>query len=499
MVMKFVPKGVRMNRNSILLFITMIFLSLTAAPKQEVDMRQHEIAGLKNHLALQRDSLHREIAARWEARRKAVEQREVDKEEIARLSDVQEKVFNAAVAEKEKGYALERRIEEVGKTLDDTRQQWSYVQSVMTDLLDKESDAPGGFFPTDYDSARVRLEEINRSFRKRAGVTSAVRKLARYSASTLADQCQLTTEKATVLPDGEEQVPMTVARFGSVFGYGICEDGRLYTIAQSGREGNDRYRIRPIKNPVLVQYLTARFETWVADGAPSGPVMMDIMQNDQSGVLLSGKKESRSERLRQFIRAGGPVMIPLGILPLWALVIIIIKLIQFSGRQFSVKHIFRRLTRYLDNDDIGGARSFLQKKKGSAIRTAQPCLHPATTSRKVAESAVKEVLYTESSRLGRHLNTLAVIAGVAPLMGLLGTVTGMIRLFEVITRFGTGDPKLLAGGISEALITTEIGLIIAVPVLLIHNFLRNCKNGITAQLQIGALQLMNRLFPEKGK
>lgn len=485
---------------SILPLVFSLVSSLTGAPKKEaVDTRRHEIVKLKNQLALQRDSLHREIAARWEARRKAVEQREVDKEEIARLSDVQEKVFNSSVAEKEKGYALERRIEEVGKTLDDIRQQWSYVQSVMTDLLDKESAAPGGFFPTDYDSARVRLEAIKRSYRKRANVTAVVRKLARYSEATLADQHQLSTVKATVLPDGEEQVPMTVARFGSVFGYGIGEDGRLYTIAQSGREGTDRYRIKQIENPALTQHLTTQFETWVANGYPSGTILMDVMQNDQSGVLLSGKKESRKERLWRFARAGGPVMIPLAILPLWAFVLIIIKLLQFSGRRFTVKRTFRRLIRYLDNDDIGGARSFLQKRNGSAIRTAEPCLHPATASRKVAESAVKEVLYTESSRLGSHLNTLAVIAGVAPLLGLLGTVTGMIRLFEVITRFGTGDPKLLAGGISEALITTEIGLIIAVPVLLMHNFLRNCKNGITAQLQIGALQLMNRLFPEKGK
>jgi len=89
--------------------------------------------------------------------------------------------------------------------------------------------------------------------------------------------------------------------------------------------------------------------------------------------------------------------------------------------------------------------------------------------------------------LASHLNTLAVIAAVAPLLGLLGTVTGMISLFEVITRFGTGDPKLLAGGISEALITTEVGLIVAIPILLIHNYLRNRKNRIGSDLQLHAM------------
>ena len=486
--------------NKILIILLLVNGIIYSKPKKpEVDPREQEIVRLKNELALQRDSLHREIAARWEARKKAVEQREVDKEEIERLNDVQEKVFNATIAEKEKEYALERRIEEVEKNLEDTKQQWGYVKSVITDLLDKEAEVPAGFFPIDFDTARIQLETISRSFGKREDVSSAVRGIARYGVATLALQRQCSTVKTTLLPDGEDQVVMTVARFGSVFGYGMCEDGRLYTIAQSGREGIDRYRIRKIQNEVLKQDLAPRFETWLADGFPSGTVSLDIMQNDQSGVLLSGKKATRMERLKKFFKSGGPVMIPLALLPLWALVLVIIKLVQFTGRRFIARRIFRRLVKYLDNDDIGGARSYVQKRKGGAIRTAAPCLHPSTSSRKVAESAVKEVLYTESNHLGSHLNTLAVIAGVAPLLGLLGTVTGMIRLFEVITRFGTGDPKLLAGGISEALITTEIGLIIAVPVLLAHNFLRNYKNGITAQLQIGALQLMNRLFPEQAK
>ncbi|MDO5575500.1 MAG: MotA/TolQ/ExbB proton channel family protein, partial [Fibrobacter sp.] len=82
--------------------------------------------------------------------------------------------------------------------------------------------------------------------------------------------------------------------------------------------------------------------------------------------------------------------------------------------------------------------------------------------------------------------------------GLLGTVTGMINLFEVITKFGTGDPKILAGGISEALITTEAGLIIAVPVLLFHNYLRNRKKKIVVELQLHALRLLNRIYCETG-
>ena len=78
-----------------------------------------------------------------------------------------------------------------------------------------------------------------------------------------------------------------------------------------------------------------------------------------------------------------------------------------------------------------------------ASKVALVCL--LQDGRKGAEDAVKEALMKGVPAFGSHLNTLAVIAGVAPLLGLLGTVTGMINLFEVITRFGTGDPKLLCG------------------------------------------------------
>ena len=70
--------------------------------------------------------------------------------------------------------------------------------------------------------------------------------------------------------------------------------------------------------------------------------------------------------------------------------------------------------------------------------------------------------------LEKNLSLLKLLAGVSPLLGLLGTVTGMILTFQAITLFGTGDPKLMAGGISQALMTTVLGLTVAIPILLLH-------------------------------
>jgi biopolymer transport protein ExbB len=107
------------------------------------------------------------------------------------------------------------------------------------------------------------------------------------------------------------------------------------------------------------------------------------------------------------------------------------------------------------------------------------------------EDTVSESVLNEQPRLERFRSAISVFAAVAPLLGLLGTVTGMIATFDVITIHGTGDPKLLSGGISEALITTELGLTVAIPALLIGNLLSSWADRITSGLEVSALRVIN--------
>ena len=98
--------------------------------------------------------------------------------------------------------------------------------------------------------------------------------------------------------------------------------------------------------------------------------------------------------------------------------------------------------------------------------------HAATGQKKLdvetLELKLDDAILKEMPALEKNLSLLKLLAGVAPLMGLLGTVTGMILTFQAITLFGTGDPKLMAGGISQALMTTVLGLVVAIPILLLH-------------------------------
>jgi biopolymer transport protein ExbB len=104
---------------------------------------------------------------------------------------------------------------------------------------------------------------------------------------------------------------------------------------------------------------------------------------------------------------------------------------------------------------------------------------------KMGESVLREV-----PAINRHLPLLKIIAAVAPLLGLLGTVTGMIITFQAITLFGAGDPRLMAGGISQALITTVLGLTVAIPMLLLHNVVQGKARALTDILQHEAVAVV---------
>jgi biopolymer transport protein ExbB len=103
------------------------------------------------------------------------------------------------------------------------------------------------------------------------------------------------------------------------------------------------------------------------------------------------------------------------------------------------------------------------------------------------EDTGRHVVY----ELERYLNTLGTIAGVSPLLGLLGTVTGIIKAFNAINAGGAGDPRLLSGGIAEALVATAAGLCVAIPSLILYRYLRGRVERIVVEMEKNALRLVD--------
>jgi biopolymer transport protein ExbB len=147
--------------------------------------------------------------------------------------------------------------------------------------------------------------------------------------------------------------------------------------------------------------------------------------------------------------------------------------------------------------DLGAAQAAVATAAGPTARVLRELLAGAARAgsgdRDALQDLAAESILRVQPPIVRFGAAILVIAAVAPLLGLLGTVTGMISTFDIITEYGTGDPKMLSGGISEALVTTEFGLIVAIPCVLLGNLTRSWADGVLGQIEQAALQVINAL------
>ena len=202
----------------------------------------------------------------------------------------------------------------------------------------------------------------------------------------------------------------------------------------------------------------------------------DMMDAD-SGVVTFGLDVTRgtilgllveSPTIRDRIEQGGIVGYCIIALGLVGLLIAILRLIGLSGDSRRVSAQLKRDSASADNP-LGRVLAAYESNRSADTETIEL---------KLSEAALKEM-----PGLTKGLLFIKVVSAVAPLMGLLGTVTGMIKTFQVITLYGAGDPKMMAGGISQALMTTVLGLVVAIPMVLLHTIVSGQSRKIVNILQ----------------
>ncbi|TGD74597.1 MotA/TolQ/ExbB proton channel family protein [Mangrovimicrobium sediminis] len=183
------------------------------------------------------------------------------------------------------------------------------------------------------------------------------------------------------------------------------------------------------------------------------------------GALLGLLVQSPSlmERVEQGKTVGYAIIV-VGII---GLAIVLVRLLALSRTQARIRAQLKDMDHYNNDNPLGRILNVYYENKHLDLETIKRKLD--------------EVVFRDVSEIRKGLPIVKVLAAVAPLMGLLGTVTGMIGTFQAITLFGTGDPKLMAGGISQALITTVLGLVAAIPLLLSHSIL---SSRVTAMSKV---------------
>ena len=154
-----------------------------------------------------------------------------------------------------------------------------------------------------------------------------------------------------------------------------------------------------------------------------------------------------------------------------------------------------RLRQFALVEDWEGCRTLLESKREKFIpKVLLSALALKDRTRPEVENALQEAILGEIPAIERFLSTLGILAGIAPLLGLLGTVTGMINTFHVITYYGTGDPRMMSGGISEALVTTMLGLAVAIPIMLAHTFLSRRVETQISRMEEKSVAFVNMMF-----
>jgi biopolymer transport protein ExbB len=195
----------------------------------------------------------------------------------------------------------------------------------------------------------------------------------------------------------------------------------------------------------------------------------------------------------EIVRAGGPFMWPIILCSVIAVAIIGERLWALQERRVMPPDLTRKVWQLVEsgqvNDKIIGALE-QNSALGQLLASGLSNRHRGrTVMMERLEDAGRHAVHD----LERFLNTLGTIAGVSPLLGLLGTVTGIIKAFNALSTGGVGDPRALSGGISEALITTAAGLCVAIPALISFRYLRGRVDALVVQMEKDVVRFADAL------
>ncbi len=272
------------------------------------------------------------------------------------------------------------------------------------------------------------------------------------------------------LEDGTE-VPGRLIFVGNIAAYGVSPSGSGLLIPAG--EG----RLKLLNKPGGAKTANA-----LAEGESLSHFSLFLFENLNKAVEIQAEKTWRG-----ILNDGGPIAWIIAGLGALGGLLILVRLGIIIGAGRGGKKQVNQVLHEMAQGDKDQLLTTLPRAPGAYARVLEASIAHLQMPEDEWEIAVSDALLQQSVRLDRFSGLILVIAAVAPLLGLLGTVTGMISTFDVITQFGTGDPKLLATGISIALITTQVGLIVAIPTLLLGNVLNGWSSSLKNDLELAAL------------
>jgi biopolymer transport protein ExbB len=195
----------------------------------------------------------------------------------------------------------------------------------------------------------------------------------------------------------------------------------------------------------------------------------------------------------ELVRAGGPFMAPIILCSIAAVGILLERLWTLQRKRVLPEDLIKKLSSFAEGGQVTPKIIEALEKNSPLGRVLAAALANRDRGREIMMERVQDTGRHVVHEMERFLNTLGTIASISPLLGLLGTVTGIIRAFNAVMLGGMGDPRMLAGGISEALITTAGGLAVAIPSFIAYRYLRGKVEGIVVDMEKIAVKFADSL------
>lgn len=201
----------------------------------------------------------------------------------------------------------------------------------------------------------------------------------------------------------------------------------------------------------------------------------------------------------ELIKSGGWLMLPILLCSVLALAIILERFWTLRPNRIAPKNLLSEVWGWIRSNQLTAERMHELRTSTPLGRILAAGLSNSKYGRDIMKESIQEVASHVIHEMERYLNTLGTIALIAPLLGLLGTVIGMIKVFTAIMVQGTGNANVLAGGISEALITTAAGLSVAIPTLIFHRLFQRRIDELVVDMEQEAVKLVDVFHGDRGK
>jgi biopolymer transport protein ExbB len=199
----------------------------------------------------------------------------------------------------------------------------------------------------------------------------------------------------------------------------------------------------------------------------------------------------------EILSAGGWIMVPIMLCSILAATIIIERFWTLQRKHIIPKDLVPKIWKWIKRDQLDKNQLLILRNHSPLGEILAAALANRNHSREIMKASIEEASTQVLHKLEKYLNTLGTIAEVAPLLGLLGTVTGMIAMFAAVGEVGLGNPRILSGGLSEALITTAAGLSVAIPAFIFYRYFRGVVDELVLTMEQEALKIVDVLHGER--